>query len=80
MRLTYELRLVLDVLQRVKVPRMPRSINQMLGMILRPVSLRRACSMVRYLSPWICATVDEQEVLCRDVEATVTVPCIDIGR
>jgi hypothetical protein len=79
-RLSYKLRLGFSVLQRVKVPRMPCAVHQMLWNILIPVPLWRTGRVVRDFAPRIRAAVDEEEIFDRNVEAAIAIPRIDVGR
>lgn len=78
--LTNELRLRRDIDLRAKIPHMARSIDQVLRMLVRPVSLRRKSRMVTQIPPRICRSIDVQQPVCRNICTAVDIPSFKIGR
>ena len=59
---------------------MARSVDQVFRMQVAPLPLRREIGVVAQVLPRIRASVDEQEPVRSEVEISVDVPPVEIGR
>jgi len=78
-RLAHELGLRAHIDERSEIPHMTSAVNQVLRVLITPITLGCQIRMITQIFPRISASINEQESVRSEVEVSIDIPSLKIG-